>query len=668
MLRSGGAVIHMKHFDSLQFIIGNKEILGEMQFNSVCMKPFADETIDFLDCWSKEIRNIPEKDKNTAVSAFGFWCRRAGLKQISEEYKNMEDFAGRGLCLQFVPSNIPALFAYSLAAGLLAGNVCAVRLPSRKQQAAELLCAALNRALEIMPEWKKRIVIIRYPHDKAVTDELSAMCRTRVIWGGDSSVSEIRKSPLKGAAKDITFPSRHSMAVFDAEAVNAAADLTALVRSFYNDTYLNDQNACSSPSVICWLGGPQQVDAARERFWKELRHFIKERYKIQAESTVKKTEAILELAAAGADIRLEKEEDNLITRIWCNTPEDNLWDYMVPGGLFAECRGIPEALLTSKCQTISCFGISCDDVKHLVNEYGSFQVVQTGHTLDFNLVWDGTDLIREMCCKAPRELYIPRGGWDLFVRVRGNGPALLMIHGVATDCDFYDDSAELLEDRFTVITYDRVGYSRSRFRDGYTEQPEDSFLDSQIKDAEEILRELGIKDAAVAGCSAGGVIAIELSRRNPALVNRLFLYEAAYAINPDIMDGLEKWKMLLSEAAEKHRVTKAMLSFINAIGPQDKEAPEKSLDRLQQNMVNLERFLYHELDVMLDYSKENQGIIFAMPVLCGVGALDKDTIFYKMLKESAAGWKAQLFEMEGSHNLAEDRPVTFAGWIKNNIS
>jgi hypothetical protein len=31
--------------------------------------------------------------------------------------------------------------------------------------------------------------------------------------------------------------------------------LSSLIKNFYNDTYLVDQNACSSPHLILWYGG-----------------------------------------------------------------------------------------------------------------------------------------------------------------------------------------------------------------------------------------------------------------------------------------------------------------------------------------------------------------------------------------------------------------------------
>ena len=62
--------------------------------------------------------------------AFGFFCRRANLEALAREYEGaVSDRLGRGISFHIAPSNVPVNFAYSLAAGLLAGNACVVKAP-----------------------------------------------------------------------------------------------------------------------------------------------------------------------------------------------------------------------------------------------------------------------------------------------------------------------------------------------------------------------------------------------------------------------------------------------------------------------------------------------------------------------------------------------------------
>ena len=50
-------------------------------------------------------------------------------------------------------------------------------------------------------------------------------------------------------------------------------ELSNLVQRFYNDTYLVDQNACSSPHLIIWLG--KKSKKIQERFWENLYDLVK---------------------------------------------------------------------------------------------------------------------------------------------------------------------------------------------------------------------------------------------------------------------------------------------------------------------------------------------------------------------------------------------------------
>ena len=60
-----------------------------------------------------------------------------------------------------------------------------------------------------------------------------------------------------------------------------------LINNFYNDTYLVDQNACSSPHLILWQG--KRINDAKKKFWEKLCQKVKSRYKIEDMHTEKFT-------------------------------------------------------------------------------------------------------------------------------------------------------------------------------------------------------------------------------------------------------------------------------------------------------------------------------------------------------------------------------------------
>ena len=253
--------------EQIQFLTGDADTLNEL-YRQKPYIPFAQQTIVFLDAFYQTLRKV-----KSIVTGGGYCCTGVLVPQESS-VSSSGDYErkwqgmirlGRGISFHIVPSNIPVLFAFSMATALLAGNTVILRLPEKSTVQEELILSALKQVMEQQPEWKKRIVIVRYGHRKDVTDTFSQMCQVRVIWGGDNSILEIQQSKLQPGTPELTFADRRSAAVFSAEYILTTENLTDILRGFYNDTYLNDQNACSSPSLIYWTGKKDEVYAARKK-------------------------------------------------------------------------------------------------------------------------------------------------------------------------------------------------------------------------------------------------------------------------------------------------------------------------------------------------------------------------------------------------------------------
>src|ERR1700759_3394143 len=80
------------------------------------------------------------------------------------------------------------------------------------------------------------------------------------------------------------------------------------------------------------------------------------------------------------------------------------------------------------------------------------------------------------------ELRVP--GATLYIEVRGSAPPLLCISGGPTDAGMFGDLGARLADRYTVISYDQRGHSRSAL-DG---KPETIPVSLHADDAAEVLR------------------------------------------------------------------------------------------------------------------------------------------------------------------------------------
>lgn len=369
------------------------------------MQPFDEKICAFLAELSSAIMKNPEAKGYPDVVTFGFFCRKSNINTLRNGYGNtLKNRLGKGVTFHIAPSNVPINFAYSLVSALLAGNCCIVRASSKKFQQVDIVCSCMKNLLE-KPEFKaleNYINVVRYPHSDEINAFFSSICDVRVIWGGDSTIEDIRRFELPPRSTEITFADRYSAAVIDAKTVLEAETLEAAARDFYNDTYLYDQNACSSPRLIYWLGSKNDCEAAAERFWSAVHSFISEKYTLAPVVAVDKYCASMRMAIDfGADIR--QGNDNLISRIRVDSLDSSFSDYRCAGGSFIEYSSetITElsAVIDRKTQTLSYFGADREMLAEFVINNGLSgidRIVPMGKTADFAFVWDGYDLIMQM--------------------------------------------------------------------------------------------------------------------------------------------------------------------------------------------------------------------------------------------------------------------------------
>ena len=388
-----------QHFDGVIYALGSAEVEAQMA-NVPPLPIFSEEARAFLSVLSARILADAEAKAYPDVVTLGFWCRPASLRQMHGSYESKENRLGRGIVFHIAPSNVAVNFAYSCLAAFLAGCASIVRLPSKDFSQVALLCRLFSETLADFPALVPYFLFVRYGHEQDVNAHYTQMAQTRVIWGGDATIGEIRRAPLSPRANEITFADRHSIAVLDADAYLAAADKVRIAQDFYNDTYLSDQNACTAPRFVVWLG--TETEAAQDVFWRTLHELVRTRYTLQPVQAVDK---LTHLYRLGADVAARQipMPDNLITRVHVAQLTEELAAYRAGSGFFIEydAKDLTEIrpLCGLSCQTLSYYGVDRDALLQVVlamRPAGVDRIVPIGRTMDFALVWDGVDLIRTM--------------------------------------------------------------------------------------------------------------------------------------------------------------------------------------------------------------------------------------------------------------------------------
>jgi pimeloyl-ACP methyl ester carboxylesterase len=173
-------------------------------------------------------------------------------------------------------------------------------------------------------------------------------------------------------------------------------------------------------------------------------------------------------------------------------------------------------------------------------------------------------------------------GASIHYEVRGEGPVLLIIPGGPQDAGVFTAVASLLADRYTVVTYDPRGNSRSPFQG-----PLD--VDQQADDAAALIEAVG-DPAFVFGTSGGAQIALNLAVRHPSLVRAVVAHEPpAIVLLEDPASALAE-EQELYETYRRDGVEAAMAKFFADNGLDGEDGGQAAPDVPPMSPEDMETF------------------------------------------------------------------------------
>jgi len=200
---------------------------------------------------------------------------------------------------------------------------------------------------------------------------------------------------------------------------------------------------------------------------------------------------------------------------------------------------------------------------------------------------------------APQPHSMRVDGAELYCESRGTGPVLLLIAGGNGDATAYQAMSSLLSDRFTIVTYDRRGFSRSTL----DRPPNDAQrLELDTDDARLLIERYSDGPAYVFGSSSGAIVALNLLTRHSSQIRRLVAHEPPIAT---LLSDSENQLAVLDHVYTTYRASgaeEAMREFsvANGIGPGPTLPPGAEHDPRVARMLevaqrNFEFWLEHEL-------------------------------------------------------------------------
>lgn len=214
-------------------------------------------------------------------------------------------------------------------------------------------------------------------------------------------------------------------------------------------------------------------------------------------------------------------------------------------------------------------------------------------------------------------------GATLYYETHGSGPTLLVIPGGPQDAGVFADLARRLVGRYTVVTYDPRGNSRSRF-DG---DPAMLELDVQGDDAAALLRAHGDGPAYVFGTSGGAQIGLNLTARYPELVRVLVAHEPPTAMLLGDPSAALAADEALYDLYRREGVDAAMALFFGAndlenaaAAPPETAPTPEAAETFVRVSGNFEYWLAHGMLPLARYRPDVEALRHGEPrVVVGIG-------------------------------------------------
>jgi pimeloyl-ACP methyl ester carboxylesterase len=249
-------------------------------------------------------------------------------------------------------------------------------------------------------------------------------------------------------------------------------------------------------------------------------------------------------------------------------------------------------------------------------------------------------------------------GATLHLETAGRGPLLLVLQGGAGDAQGSAGLLKHLSDRYTLLSYDRRGLSRSKVDD--PKSP--TSIAQHADDASEVIRAVTGEAVFAVGISIGAVIGIELARRHPQQVRALVAHEPPLPqLLPEELEAIGKAQEQVEAVHRNEGLPAAMALFLKMTGF-DLRDRESDLEMPRPNPAyaeNMEFFLTHDAPATRLYRLDVSELV-GRRIVPTAGERSRGLWTHRCSKALADALRTRLVETPGGHNAYAMHPRAFS--------
>jgi 3-oxoadipate enol-lactonase len=200
----------------------------------------------------------------------------------------------------------------------------------------------------------------------------------------------------------------------------------------------------------------------------------------------------------------------------------------------------------------------------------SFRIIQKGSTSSAKAGIEQKEITpKRRSKKGGKEMpEFTSNGIRLYYEEKGDGPPLMLLHGLGASHHMFRREIEYFKDRYRVIAFDCRGH-------GQSDKPAKFTLNDHIEDAIALLDHVGVEKAHVLGVSMGSYIAQGIVLAHP--------------------DRVEKLVLVVSKAHGKTSSTQELLI---------RYADELEGIDEQKQMEYLSKYVFHNLSAVQNWQEE----------------------------------------------------------------
>ena len=252
------------------------------------------------------------------------------------------------------------------------------------------------------------------------------------------------------------------------------------------------------------------------------------------------------------------------------------------------------------------------------------------------------------------------GAWRFRYHRTGQGPPLILLHGLGANLYCWRSLIPLLARRFTVVALDLPGFGQSSIhtRERYG-------LDEQVQRLRSFLHQLGINRSYLVGSSMGGNLALWYALEHPTEV--LGLAVIAPATRPNLVPIMaQSWLWLSRPAALMINRWLMRLAHQRTVSKKhlvDRLRVEETFKTYGRNHAAIRSFLL-ATDSIRDPRLAARLVNLQIPPLILWGAQDRlvPITVIEAMKAAVAGHESHA-HATGGHHLQEDEPE----WVAEKI-